>query len=361
MNKAAKKLPGLFSHVGVIVPDSSVVEQASGEMAGKFLSSLLHDIESAADITAGLGTDTYFLSRSAKRVEAIEIDKERAECLASNLKIWGAENVEVVNADCGEWLQSNENYFDVIYADPARRNQRKEKIVRIQDCSPDILTLMPLLRLRGKRLLLKLSPLHDIMEIFRLFPSAVGIYILEVKREVKELLVDIDLTEETVAKEEKFLQCVIIEGERTKEFCFKFLERERNHETPLVSGKDFLKEGGFLYEPSPAIMKSGMFGAVASPYPQLKKLARDTHLFLAPDFYPDFPGRVFRIKGLMTSSDLKKIKGSRYNVISRNHPAKAPEIENRYKLKSSDTEFLIALKANKDNVIVSAEKIMSAD
>ena len=62
-------------------------------------------------------------------------------------------------------------HFDWIYADPDRRSAEGRKLVRLEDCSPDIIALKPLLDRVSGRLCIKNSPLFDIGEALRLFPD----------------------------------------------------------------------------------------------------------------------------------------------------------------------------------------------
>ena len=51
---------------------------------------------------------------------------------------------------------------DLIYLDPARRATDGSKVFRLEDCQPDVLTLLPELLSAAPHLLLKISPMADI-------------------------------------------------------------------------------------------------------------------------------------------------------------------------------------------------------
>ena len=53
----------------------------------------------------------------------------------------GVANVDVVNASAEEYLRRDGLRFDWIYADPDRRSDKGRKLVRLEDCSPDIVAL----------------------------------------------------------------------------------------------------------------------------------------------------------------------------------------------------------------------------
>ncbi|MDE6858476.1 MAG: SAM-dependent methyltransferase, partial [Alistipes sp.] len=84
----------------------------------------------------------------------------------------GIANVEVVTADSAEYLRralDEGRRFDWIYADPDRRDAAGRKMVCLEDCSPDLVPLLPEIRRSGQALCVKLSPMFDVDEAFRIF------------------------------------------------------------------------------------------------------------------------------------------------------------------------------------------------
>lgn len=360
--KAAEKFAAVFSDPHSICPDSLVVEQASSLPTAVLTASLVAPGSIVADLTAGLGVNTFCFASKCSKVYAIEVDEERAQALSTNLKIAGIDNVEVICDDCLSWLESTDAKLNLAYVDPMRRAVSGKKLVRIDDCRPEVSRIIPLLKNKANRLLIKASPLLDLTEASRQLPGVAGFYILEFKREVKELLIELDLSDN--ASDDKivgyssssclpFIKCVILNGDGQNE-CWEVSDAD----FPIyyLRGKEEIAKGGFIYEPSPAIMKAGKFGFVKSLDSDLKKLDINTHLFYSDRVLPHFPGRIFRVEGFLNSSQLKKMKGGRYNVISRNHPAKAPELESRYKFRPSGEAYIIAATIGKEKVIIEAVK-----
>lgn len=375
--KASSKLSSLFEHEGTLIPDSEVVEQASGELAAGYTAELLEDDETVADLTAGLGGNTFFFSKKARKVYSVEIDPRRASCLKHNLEVAGVKNVEVINSDCIEWIKNSDldNLgIDTFYIDPSRRSTSK-KVLRLADCRPDATEIFNLLqgkivqegnrKLPSKRLIIKASPLLDIRSIIVEFPSVRCIHILEVNREVKEILIEIPLygqhkeTADTDITDSDMisLKCVMTDEYKTIKEEYRLGEMSKNACLSYIESGKELNSGHYIYEPSPAMMKAGMFGCLSERFGKMKKLAPSTHLFYSRDLFIDFPGRIFKVKSLTGSGELKKMKGAAMNVISRNHPARASEIESRFKLKSSEYDYLIACTAGKDKVLILCEKI----
>lgn len=355
--KALEKMGEKFSHPDFAVADSSVVEQASSFPTAQYLSSLVPETKVLADLTAGLGVNSLFFSLNAGMVYSIECDRHRAEAFADNVKKLGIDNVEVINEDCIKWLESTNLNPDIVFVDPARRNVNHDRFYSLEQSSPDVREIIPLIKTRSKRLLVKASPLLDLSAAARTLPGVTGFHILEFNREVKELIIDMNPSDESFA-EDYFIQCVRLKKDSEPEIIEFNCKVADGKETEglFIGSEDELGEYRFILEPSPSIMKSGCFSLLAERFPGIKLMSPNTHLFLSKELYRDFPGRKFEITGAVNSGDLKKMKGEKYNVISRNHPAKASDIVSRYRLQPSEDRFLIACKLGNDKKIYSAER-----
>lgn len=164
LSRARTKLPSYY-HARCILPPLAF-EQASSEACAARKSC---DGESVLDLTCGLGVDALYLSKRFRRVVTLERDATLAAVAAENFRRLGVDNIQVINSSAEAFLCMTEERFDWIYADPDRRNTQGRKIVRLEDCSPDILALMPDIRRTARCLCVKNSPLFDVSEAFRLF------------------------------------------------------------------------------------------------------------------------------------------------------------------------------------------------
>lgn len=191
--RAASKLPS-YAAAQCILPSLSF-EQASSEecAAHKALEG-----DSVLDLTCGLGVDALFLSRRFRRVTTLERDPMLARIAAENFRRLGAENIEVVCTLAEEYLQQPGLRFDWIYADPDRRGADGRKKVRLEECSPNVIALMPLIERASGRLCVKNSPLFDVGEALRLFPHS-RVEVLSLGDECKEVVVYKDNTGPSVA------------------------------------------------------------------------------------------------------------------------------------------------------------------
>ena len=186
--RAAQKLPSYAAAQCILPP--LAFEQASSEAcaAHKRIGG-----DTVLDLTCGLGVDAFFLSRRFGRVVTLERNDVLARVAAENFSRLGATNIEVVNTSAEEYLRRDGLHFDWIYADPDRRSAEGRKLVRLEDCSPDIIALKPLLDRVSGRLCIKNSPLFDIGEALRLFPDS-RVEVVSLDGECKEVLVYADGT-----------------------------------------------------------------------------------------------------------------------------------------------------------------------
>lgn len=138
--RAEAKLPSYAAAQCILPP--LAFEQASSEAcaAHKRIAG-----GAVLDLTCGLGADAFFLARRFRRVVTLERDQTLARIAAENFRRLGATNIEVVNTSAEAYLAQPGLHFDWVYADPDRRSGDGRKLVRLEDCSPDILSLMPLM------------------------------------------------------------------------------------------------------------------------------------------------------------------------------------------------------------------------
>lgn len=186
LQKCRTKLPSYFA-VQAIVPTLAYEQSSSEECAlRKQLSG-----ESVLDLTCGLGVDTYALSKRFKRVVTIERNAMVAEVARENFRRLGAENIKVVCSSAEEFLAGCTEHFDWCFSDPDRRGEKGEKLVRLEDCSPDVVELMPTLQRVADRICIKCSPLFDVDEAFRLFGDC-SVETVSLSGEAKEVNIYID-------------------------------------------------------------------------------------------------------------------------------------------------------------------------
>ncbi len=190
LQRARRKLPSYYE-ARCIIP-SLAFEQSSSEATA---STKRICGESLLELTCGLGVDTLYLAKRFEKVVTIERDEVLAEVGRENFRRLGANNISVVTGQAEEYLEGCDTTFDWIYADPARRGNRGEKLFRLEDCSPNILALRQRLEsLTRQGFMIKCSPLFDIDEGFRLFEGA-DIEVVSSHDECKEVVIIVDKSE----------------------------------------------------------------------------------------------------------------------------------------------------------------------
>lgn len=180
LQRARRKHPSLYA-ARCIIPDRAVEQSSSEECAeAKRLSG-----ESLLDLTCGLGGDTIALSRRFGRVVALERDEVLADVVRENLRRLAIDNVEVITTSAEEYLAHCREHFSALMVDPDRRISDRRSI-RLEDSSPDVVTLMPRMREVAERIVVKCSPMFDVDEVRRLFPEA-SVEVISLAGECKEV------------------------------------------------------------------------------------------------------------------------------------------------------------------------------
>jgi len=230
------------------------------------------------DLTGGLGVDSWAFSQVAGQVIYYERDPELAAAAERNFARLGAGNIEVRCETVTPETELPE--AELIYADPARRNAAGRKVFLLEDCTPDVLTLLPQMLRKAPAVLLKLSPMADLaMLAGRLSPFLREIHVVESEGEVKELLC---LMCREPASLEPEIVLVRLHGDTGT--LLRFRPQDERAAVPVFA--DAVRPGDTLLVPSPALLKAGAFNLPCARW-DLRKLALSTPLYTGA--YPPEP------------------------------------------------------------------------
>ena len=346
-----KKLPTWYAQTKLIYPIKLSTEQASSEATAKYKAEIIKNlgIEIIADLTGGMGVDSWSFSKVCKKVIYNEMQEELATATKKNYKQLNIENVVFSS------LKLDENNIDkilgnlspdMIFLDPARRGDMGRKVFRLEDCQPDVLKLKEHLLKRSKYLMLKLSPMADIdMIIKELGFICEEIHIISQSGECKELLV---LIEEGWKG-----KTLLIATDLDKNFSLKFTkEDESDAICNYLQDASDLNEESYLLEPSKSITKAGGFKILSSIY-GYKKLAPSTHLYLVHKDDIDRAnklGKLFKINEVhpFDKSSIKSIsiRFPRSEVSAKNLPLSSDELRKKLGIKSGDDAHIWGLGTN---------------
>ena len=185
--KSEKKLPSWFNAKNIYYPPKVSIEQTSSEVTASYKSGIVSG-KSILDLTGGFGVDSYYFSKSFQKVIHCEITKNLSEVAAHNFKQLAILNIETISKNGLEYLKKSTEIFDVIYIDPSRRNDVKEKVFLLKDCEPNIPENIDLLFKKTKTILLKNSPILDITSAINELKFVKEIHVVAINNDVKELI-----------------------------------------------------------------------------------------------------------------------------------------------------------------------------
>lgn len=334
-----------------------------------------------ADLTGGLGVDSWAFSEVAEEVLYNEMNPALAAAARHNFKALGVTNIFIKNSEAtSDSLKDIFGDFrpDVIFLDPARRDSAGKKVFLLEDCSPDVLKILPELFGISRFVLLKLSPMADItMAVERLdrtyeeyLEKASGkgwngqwvreVHVVASGGECKELLILLD----GEWNEGYSLTC----REDGKTLTFKPEE--------ITKAKAGYPDSTFvriIFEPGKSLTKAGVSNAICERF-GLVKLARFTHLYTISEPLSDSEseqrsaplkdfGKVFYVKEILplNKSSMKDV-GKRYphsEVSAKNIPMSSDELRTRLKVKSGDDAHIFGVRIetpyNEDNYLIVTE------
>lgn len=335
--KSKSKLPTWYATENILFPSKLSLEQASSEQTAKYKSSLVEG--NLLDATGGFGVDDFYFANTCKSVIHCELQEELSEIVAHNSEVFKKANIFCINQNSFEYLKNNNSFFDVIYIDPARRNNNKDKVFLLKDCEPDVPSSLDFLWNYTRTILLKVSPMLDISTAIRELSFVKEIHIVAINNEVKELLF---LLKKNDIIEDVFIKNINIRKEKVDVFSYYLSENEKKIES---YGLLF----PYLYEPNASIMKSGAFSILSNKY-NIVKLAKNSHLFSGSEFISDFQGRVFTIQKVVPFNKIfqKEIKNSKANITTRNFPISVEKLRNQLKINDGGDLYLF-FTTNKEN------------
>lgn len=337
---AQEKWPSLLTCEDYLYPPRLNREQASSEATAHYKAAVCRSLQACehiADLTGGMGIDTLALAEVAEHVDYVERDPQLCALMEHNCRALGVTNITVHCADSLEWHSQNSalnTQHSTIFIDPARRGKGGRKVAAFEDCEPNILQHMELLRSRCRWLMVKASPMIDLSTAERQLDDVADIHIVSVKGECKEVLF---LCGEHTG--EPVVHCAV--HNRPGQFfnCDFTRSEETSAEPHYCNGV-----GQYLYEPDAALMKGGPYNLICQ-WLGVEKLARNTHLYTSDKLIGDFYGRTFRVLQELKPSRkavAEAIPSGRAHVATRNYPTPAAALQRQLGLIEGGDLFVIA-------------------
>ena len=317
LQRARKKLPTYYASRATLPPRA--YEQSSSEECA--LRKPLRG-ESVLDLTCGLGVDSYALSHHFERVVAIERDEIVARVARANFERLGVKNVEVVCSSAEEYLAECDRHFDWCFVDPDRRGAAGEKMVCLEDCSPNIVELLPTIRVKATNLCVKCSPLFDVEEAFRLFGDC-RVECVSLGGEAKEVNIYLDGAPARLA--------AVAVGVGEVEYPY---EERRAEFSPLPESFDNYR---YIVLPDVALLHTRL---VARALRGVCDVWSNGGVALSRELPKEVLGRVFAIEGIYAvDKSLKKLlKGQKVEIYRRDFPMSNAEICRRFACREGGSE-----------------------
>ena len=340
-----------------------------------------------ADLTGGLGVDSWLFSKKASQVMYCEMLPELCKAAKHNYTILKADNITVRNTAViseAEIVQQSDNpeYInaegvsifqtpaqiladfkpDIVYMDPARRGERGKKVFLIEDCTPDVLTLKDQIFQHTRHILLKLSPMADItMVCDRLGRCCREVHVVAAGGECKELLVWMDREWD----QEYTIHAVELHKDsEAGVITFGVAEKKTAMAKPFDI--DIYQEAGrqeeksiYLFEPGKALMKAGAFNLIAERF-EISKLGTSTHYYIFDDEQKadvlKQHGKVFRVIR-MEPLDKRTIKAAgkefpKAEVTARNIPMDTDTLRKKLGVTSGDDAHIFGLKSDSAGILL---------
>jgi 16S rRNA G966 N2-methylase RsmD len=352
--KAKVKLPDWYDNENIIFPQALSVEQGSSQHTAQFKASLIQG-SSLADLTGGMGVDTAYLSPKFEIVYHIEQNQDLQQVTQHNFAELGIQNVHFIAGDSVYWLTNRSaeiSQLSWIYLDPHRRDDIGNKVVRLQDCEPNILAIKDLLFQHTARILLKASPMLDIDLALRELPETVQVWVISVENEVKEILFHLGNTISQAPQ----ITCVALQKNLPPQ-QISFSKEDENRATPPLS-----KVLRYLYEPNVALLKGGVFKLITQLF-GVKKIAPHSHLYTSDTLNPNFIGRSFEVIAVC-KLDKKALKlfmpNNKANITTRNFPLTVKQIREKIKVQEGGDIYWFATTDNHNQkVIIVCQKVTS--
>lgn len=359
LRKVASKIP---SWAELEVPSALAYEQCSSEITARYKLRFVPQDAVVADLTGGLGVDSSAFATKASRLYYFERNAELCQAASRNFaKLGLAEKLVCSNEEVGP--DSNLAKCDLVYADPARRSTAGKKVFLLEDCTPNILELLPMLWERTDRILLKLSPMADVsLVVGRLAQanmqcvysaSVKEVHLVEMGGEVKELLVFMEKGYDA----EPLITCAALKADGNVQ-SFSFL-RSTEQNTPASFCQP--QPGLYIYVPGGSLLKAGAYNSIALP-----RLSQHSHLYLTDnaDICREdgncLFGRYYMIERIIpfNSKTIKELSGSIGNADVSCHdlPLRSEELAKRLKCKSGGDRHIFATSSPDGNLMIICRK-----
>lgn len=348
--KLRGKVPEWVAIPSLRYPFRLSAEQCSSTETARYKASVARSAcpgGALADLTGGLGVDSWAFAQVFDRVLYNEMKPELAQAAEHNFRELGLADIVVRSCALGPSSAGQCSVRDVLgdfrpdilYLDPARRAADGRKVFRLEDCQPDVLSLLSELLEACPLLLLKLSPMADITLVCKQLGCVKDVYVVAAEGECKELLL---LLEKGFEGDHGL---TIYESGAVARIDAFYLESDEI--APMDKQLIGRVPRKWLFEPGKAILKAGAF-----TWPLrfgVEGIGRHTHMFLTDEKVPELTpfGKWFRLLQMepLSKRSFREL-GKQYplaEVTARNIPMTSEQLRARLGCRSGGLVHIFGL------------------
>ena len=340
-----------------------------------------------ADLTGGMGVDSWAFAQVAEEVLYNEMNEELEKATELNFNELGVRNVRFGNGrvEAGRVAEVLGGFQpDVIFLDPARRAEDGRKVFLIEECQPDVVGLLPELFVASRFVMLKLSPMADITMACKRLEHVKEVHVVASGGECKELLFVLDREWEGAHS------VFVVEGGAVMEIPDQVgndgIHQTRNdgiHQTRndkesqsrndvVRHGRlnrpsdDIVKEGDILFEPGKALAKAGAFSLPCGRF-GMTKLGIHTHLYTSetvPEGLEPF-GKWFEVSAVRPLNNRTMTEAGKRcpqaEVTARNIPMTSDQLRKKVGCASGGDVHLFGVRIDADggtgNYLIETKRI----
>lgn len=387
------KAPLWYSNPALVYPYAVSVEQGSSQATALFKQKIILELLGGdindlsgrgiitADLTGGMGIDSYFISQIASKHYYFERNAELCAATEYNFAQLGAGNIEVSNRDitdddCATLQELEGKGLSLIYIDPARRTASGGKAILLQDYEPNVIDLKDKMFAASRYILVKVSPMADIKLNLRHLPHTTAVYVVAVNNECKELLFLLD-REHNGSEPPVFCFNVVLlyknlnnntlenqkigDSQSSKTYNTDYLQIVQKDvvkisEEEAAEATYATELGKYLYEPGKAVLKGGAYKLLSKRY-GCSKLAVSTHLYTSDNEIPLFPGKRFGVEEVVpfNKKNLKElaVRYPKADLTARNFPLDTNALKKLSGIKDGGNRHIFA------TTLCNGEKILA--
>lgn len=338
LKKSENKFPTFFNHRCFFTEKS--YQQATSELLAVWKCNHFSG-KTLFDLTGGLGIDDWAFSKHFEHIYSFDIDFELNKLVRENYIKLNIKNITRFDKSAEEAIDIID-YCEVIYIDPDRRPISESRVHSLFHMQPDIFKIISTLEGKFDTMIIKLSPLFDVKEVFRQIPSVTKVWCLAVKNEMKEVLAIIDsksLTKQILAVDlssnyEHIYTSENVEGSSIQVYSQneKYFYEANHSLIHCGLWKNYFHElkGNFVHEQIPyMVFEEPLYGFFG------RKFKIENIL----DFKPKELMNYFKTNGI-----------SKANISRRNFKLNPIELYNKLKLKEGGDDYLFFVEDHYKNL-----------